>query len=232
MEISKCLCQVYQDHWVCLSQLFCLDLPVCPAWLQNFMNPKQAEIIRTVVYLPSFSPLKTKTWPLISRKNLPQREFITLLMEKLFLWKNPTSNSVSPCSIIITFLRGKELGEKKKKDKTPTKYQEKLSPSKTIVACKINTCIELKLILSWKKLSCTSSIKSLNPLPRGSKRYLPCTKWAFLLITTWLLQLRPVFKYCHTTFLLFFLCLFFPVGERTNRSMNGWTDLQRDQIFQ
>lgn len=145
MELSKCLCQVYRDHWVCLSQLFCLDLSICPAWLQNFMNPKQAEIIRTVVYLPSFSPLKTKTWPLIARKNLPQREFITLVMEKLFLWKNPTSNLVSPWSIIITFLRGKELGEKKKKkDKTPTKYQEKLNPS-----FQNNCCLQNKHVLNW-----------------------------------------------------------------------------------
>lgn len=143
MELSKCLRQVYRDHWVCLSQLFCLDLSICPAWLQNFMNPKQAEIIRTVVYLPSFSPLKTKTWPLIARKNLPQREFITLVMEKLFLWKNPTSNLVSPWSIIITFLRGKELGEKKKRKKRikPQQNTKKslIFPSKTIVACKINT---------------------------------------------------------------------------------------------
>lgn len=46
-------------------------------------------------------------------------------MEKLFSWKNPTSNSVSPCSIIITFLRGKEWGEEK--DKKPNKIPRKAS---------------------------------------------------------------------------------------------------------
>lgn len=65
-------------------------------------------------------------------------------------------------------------------------------------------------------------------------RYLLCTKRAFLLISTWLLQLKPVLKYSVmlSSYCSSFVFLFLPVGERTNRSMNGWTDLQRDQIFQ
>lgn len=66
------------------------------------MNLKHVEAVETMIHSPLFIPQKTETWPLLSRKNLPQSEFINLKVEKLFLWKNPADNSVSSSSITIT----------------------------------------------------------------------------------------------------------------------------------
>lgn len=50
------------------------------------MNLKQVEIIGTIIRSPLFAPQKTKAWPLLSRKNLPQSEFITLKKWKGFFY--------------------------------------------------------------------------------------------------------------------------------------------------
>lgn len=86
---------------------------------------------------PSFTPQKTKTWPLLLRKNLPQSEFITLKTELLFYGKKPASNSVSPTSIIITSGGGwGGVGGEEQLPSTPLILQpnpkENLNPSKKL----------------------------------------------------------------------------------------------------
>lgn len=66
-------------------------------------------------------------------------------MERLFLWKKPASNSVSPRSTKTTSFRREKVHSHCPQPKEKAEYFQKA------VIYKINKCLEMLLFFPWKK---------------------------------------------------------------------------------